>query len=158
MSTGESTRIERARIVEIAREYLGTRFHHQGREKGVGIDCVGLPICVAERLEIKDRHGVPILRTDHLSYSPEPGSRLVHDICVRRLDQKAAGAALEDGDVLTMRVPTLPCHAAIVAFHGLDPYIIHAYSAGPEKCVEHILNEAWSRRIIGKFRFPGVSD
>ncbi len=124
---------------------------------GIGLDCVGLPICVAEDLGIRDRSGVPILRTDHVDYSAEPGSRLVHDICIARLDQKPSGAELEDGDVLTMRVPTLPCHAGIVVFRGREPYIIHAYSAGPGKCVEHILNEAWCRRIIGKFSFPGVS-
>lgn len=32
--------------VAIAREYLGTPYHHQGRVKGHGIDCIGLLVCV----------------------------------------------------------------------------------------------------------------
>ena len=44
----------RSRIVATAREYLLTPFHHQGRKKGVGIDCVGLIACVGHELGILD--------------------------------------------------------------------------------------------------------
>lgn len=155
MHSGENAIVTRDRIASEARTWVGTPFAHQGRLKGRAVDCVGLAICVAEDLGILDRDGVPILRTDHTDYGPEPASLLVHQMCIKRLIQKSPTAELMAGDVLTLRVPTVPCHVAIVTMRDV-PYIVHAYSAGPERCVEHILNESWQRRIIGKFSFPGV--
>ncbi len=39
-------------IVDVAKTYIGTPFHHLGRIKDVGIDCVGIIICVAKELNI----------------------------------------------------------------------------------------------------------
>jgi NlpC/P60 family putative phage cell wall peptidase len=38
------------RVVEIARSWIGTRYHHQAHKKGVGCDCIGLIIGVWEEL------------------------------------------------------------------------------------------------------------
>ncbi len=35
-------------VVRTARTWLGTPYHHQGRLKGVGVDCAGLLIGVAQ--------------------------------------------------------------------------------------------------------------
>lgn len=37
-------------VVEIARTWLGTRYHHQAHTKGVGCDCIGLVIGIWEEL------------------------------------------------------------------------------------------------------------
>ena len=39
-------------IVDKSREYLNTPFHHQGRVKYHGVDCVGLIICTFRELGI----------------------------------------------------------------------------------------------------------
>ncbi len=37
-----------------ARELIGTPYVHQGRKKDIGIDCIGVPIWVAKRLDLGD--------------------------------------------------------------------------------------------------------
>ncbi len=37
-------------VMEIARSWVGTKFHHQGRRKNVGVDCIGLIVGVAQEL------------------------------------------------------------------------------------------------------------
>ena len=44
--------VTRQEVVREAREWLGTPFHHQAREKGVGTDCGGLVGGVAVALGI----------------------------------------------------------------------------------------------------------
>ena len=44
----------RDRIIQTALDYLDTPYHHQGRVKGVGVDCAGLVICVARDLGLSD--------------------------------------------------------------------------------------------------------
>ena len=40
-------------VVREAKTWLGTPFHHQGRLKGVGVDCAGVIVCVAKELKLK---------------------------------------------------------------------------------------------------------
>jgi cell wall-associated NlpC family hydrolase len=147
-----------AAVIGTAREYVDTRFHHQGRAKGKngGLDCVGLVLCVAEDLGIKDVQGVEFKRGDYPDYSPQPVGRFVHEECRRRLVLKSV-KDMKPGDVVTMRIPTDPCHAAIISEHGGVLYMIHAYQ-GTERCVEHVLSHQWRNRIVGVFSFPEVSD
>lgn len=141
-----------------SREYIGTPFRHQGRAigRGGGVDCVGLVLCVGEDLALVDRLGAPLSRRDYPGYNPQPTDNFVHLECRRRLLEKPL-VELVDADVLTIRIPHLPTHAAIVAIRAGIPYIIHAYSGGTKKVVEHILSEPWRRRIVGVFAVPGVA-
>lgn len=155
-SDPQATGITRADIVRVARGYVGTPFAHQGRQRGRGVDCVGLVLCVAEDLGLKDKAGIPLKRADYYDYGPLPAERFVHDQAVRRLIAKPLDS-LADGDVVTMRVPHLPTHAAIICERKGELYMVHAYSGGPAKVVEHILSGPWYRRIVGVFSFPGVA-
>lgn len=152
--------MSRPDITAKAREYLGTPFQHQGRLKGVALDCVGLPVCVAEDLGLKDKNGVPFLRSDYSGYSAQPLDAFVFEEAKRRLIEKAEGSVIEEGDLLIMKVPKVPCHAAIATVRKGQLYMIHAYRgyATPEKtggsCVEHIIDAAWDRRIAGAFSWP----
>ena len=61
--------------VRMARDYLGTPYHHQARLKGHGIDCVGLVVCVAREL------GVLPFDVDVTGYSRIPdGKALMHHL------------------------------------------------------------------------------
>lgn len=163
----------RADVVAKAREYLlaNTPFHHQGRTKGRGIDCVGLPLCIAEDLGISDKEGVPFTRYMYANYDRQPIHDEVLKLFKKHLLEKHIAAPLEPGDILAIRNPTSACHAAIVVSMpsgewGKPPVlgIIHAYGTdavaiprgGTEKIVEHILDFKWRRRIAGVFTFPGV--
>ena len=146
----------RKMIVDCARTFLNTPFRHQGRVKGKGIDCVGLPLCVAEELGLIDRLGVPFKGSDNQNYSSQPLDLLVHEEAKRRLVEKDP-SDLRDGDVVTLRVPTTPCHAALITTVNGVTGMIHAY-AGIGKVVEHIMDNKWRKRIAGAFSYPGVED
>lgn len=147
----------RKQIVEKAREYVGTPFHHLGRAKGVGIDCGGLFICVSHDLGVKNKSGAPITREDYKEYSRQPVGNLVNEYCQVLMHQKSI-KDLKPGDVVSLKVPTEPCHVAIIS--EIDGYLamIHAYDAGEHKCIEHVLSPQWRRRIVGVFSFPEVTD
>jgi NlpC/P60 family putative phage cell wall peptidase len=136
-----------ADVVTEARTWLGTRFHHQGRLKGVGVDCAGLVVGVAEAmgLQVQDR-------TD---YTRQPDGTMLQETCDAQLIQ----IALEDirpGDVLLMRFEQEPQHLAFVGdyeFGGLS--LIHAY-AQSRKVVETRLDDVWLARVVAAYRFDGV--
>jgi len=123
---------------------------------GVGVDCVGLVLCVAEDLQLKDLGGSQFHRGDYMGYNSQPIDVFVHAECQRRLVQKLL-SAVQEGDIVSMRIPHLPTHVAFITLRGDGLYIVHAYSGGPERVVEHILNEPWRRRIVGAFSFPEVA-
>ena len=156
--------ITRKQVVEKAREYLETPFQHQGRLKGRACDCVGIPLQVADELGIVDRNGVPMKSSDNANYSSQPLNRFIHEECQRRLIEKPV-SEMQDGDVLTLRVPsrmenikvTAPCHVAIVTTVMGVRGMLHAY-AGNRKVVEHVMDAKWQRRIEGCFSFPNIED
>lgn len=129
------------KIVKKAREYIGTPFQHQGRLKGVGVDCVGLVVCVAKELKLSDY--------DFLEYSRIPTGNMLEALLVTHLD-KIPKSEARSGDIYLLRIDKEPQHLAIVSDKG----IIHAYS-GSGGVVEHSVNEKWHKRIIAAFRFRG---
>lgn len=139
--------ITRSQIVECARTYLGTPFQHQGRIRGLALDCVGLPICVARDLGID----IP----NYVNYDPEPADDTVLRECKKNL-REIDETQMKFGDILCLRVP-VPCHVAIVTELMGYTSIIHAYSPNM-KVVEHVLDIKWRRRIAGVFQFPEVID
>ena len=147
--------VTREQIVSTAREYKETPFQHQGRIKGHGLDCVGLPLCVAAELKMKDKSGKPFLRNDSSKYGPQPLDRFVHEECQRRLIEVPI-EEMDEGCVLTMRVPKIPCHVAIVCKTNGVWGIVHAY-AGSRKVVEHELTKKWRDRVEGCFKFPEIA-
>lgn len=146
--------VTREQIYETAREYLSTPFQHQGRLKGHACDCVGLPLMVADELHLVDKNGKPFKAGDNANYSSQPLDRFVHEECERRLLAKPI-EQMQPGDMITLRVPDVPCHVAIVTSLQGGLGMIHAYSVS-RKVVEHVLSPKWISRIEGCFTFPGV--
>lgn len=150
----------RAMIVAEAREWLGTRFHHQGRLKGVGTDCIGMVLGalhnVGARSRQRDAAGnrIPFTDYDRTDYAPDPNSaRLKHTLDEHLIEIPAAN--IRAGDVLLFKIIHLPQHVGIVADHtagGLS--LIHAYSPAG-KVVEEALGNSWLSRVIGAYRVPG---
>ncbi|HZQ25261.1 MAG TPA: NlpC/P60 family protein [Terriglobales bacterium] len=144
-------------IVECARTYVGTPFVHQGRVKGVGIDCVGLPLMVAEELGLKDKRGEPLHSRIGEKYSHQPQGNLVHETVGHYINRKAK-PDMKAGDVVTMRFAGATSHAGIIGDSPEGLTLIHAYSGEGEACVEHLLNDEWRNRIVGVFEFPEVEE
>jgi cell wall-associated NlpC family hydrolase len=131
-------------IVAYARQTIGTRFRHQGRLVGVGMDCVGVAIHVANCC------GVDVFEVAGYARTPSNG------LLEWALDNQNGLYRVEKnerrpGDVLLMRFAKDPQHVAICA----GETIIHAYEdAG--KCCEHRLSSAWAARIVRVYRFRGI--
>jgi cell wall-associated NlpC family hydrolase len=126
-------------IIKTAREYLGTPFHHQGRVKGVGIDCAGLVECVAREIG----YAIPV----HDGYGRQPFAGQMEAKLDEYLERSAT---LEPGCVLLMHFPgTPPMHVAIYAGDS----IIHAN----EKvgfCVEHDYGDLWQKLTTRSYKWP----
>lgn len=129
-------------IVDIARECKGTRFVHQGRVAGVGLDCAGLIEHVAKRLQLTyfDVQGYP-----RLPYRGMLERILGDQPCLKKINKSKLAA----GDLLLIRFTRAPQHLGIYSGNG---YLIHTYEE-VGKVVEHKMDSNWFNRIVGVYRF-----
>ena len=134
-------------IVAEAREYLGTKFQHQARLKGIGCDCAGLIVGVAKTLGLT--------AFDLLGYAPIPDGATLKKSCQENM-REIPLAEIKAGDVLLFRFQAEPTHLAIVADYPAGGFsIIHSY-APSRKVVEARLDDVWIKRIVAAYRFIGV--
>lgn len=131
-------------FVDKAREYIGTPWMHAQRVKGVGVDCVGLFICVARELGLTTWNAPNYSRY----FRPED---LYRDID-RFYDPVGCDGWIE-GDLLVFQFrPGLPQHVGMFSWLDKKPSVIHAYqSVG--RVVEHELTSTWRRRVCRVYRW-----
>lgn len=134
-----------SRLVEIARGYLGTPFHHQGRLPGVGLDCAGVVVCAARELGINvhDVKGYGRIPTNGMFPAAVEGH------CYR-----IAQADVQPGDLMMFAFRTEPQHIAIVS-RGEPTMLIHA-SSDVGKVVENRLDDTWQKRLRGCYRLREI--
>lgn len=136
--------VTRKQLIEKAREYLETPWRHQGRKKGIGVDCVGLFACVLRDL------GVPV--KDRTDYSREPKPRELLGAILDHCNEIPVMLAAE-ADLLTfwVRHPTKPQHIGLLTDVGL----IHT----PVNCkvIEYEMDERLIKRIHSAYSFKGVA-
>lgn len=140
-------------IVDQARSWLGTPFHHQAATKGVGCDCIGLIAGVAKELglpEANEFFSTPELR----SYGRQPDPTLLLTHCERLLTRIDFSEA-RPGDVLLMRFKVEPQHFALLTRDN-PKLILHAYQWA-ERVVETHLGMNWRSRIFRTYRFKGIA-
>lgn len=139
--------VTRQDIIAAARTYLGTPHHHQGRLRGVGVDCIGLISGVGKALGLTGH--------DHRRYSRHPdGVTLIRELDKGLVWMKGCKCNAEPGDVLVFwmdRAKKKPQHVAILTDYGM----IHTHQ-GVGKVVEHRFTGAWARRLVAVYRFPGI--
>lgn len=138
----------REQIVEQARSWIGTPYRHQGRQKGVAIDCIGFVWGVAA--ELGYRVDIPS------NYATDPSGNQVILGCERTLIRQPTNKLIP-GDVVIMWGITRnePQHFVIVGQSGGRLTLIHAFQKR-RRVVEHGWDEFWDRRVVACFRFPGV--
>lgn len=139
-----------ADVVAEARTWLRTPYSHQGRSKGLGVDCAGLVIGVARNL------GLVAPDFDVTGYSRQPDGTLI-ERC-GELMRAIVADQIAPGDVLATKFDQDPCHLAIVGDHPHGLSIIHALcrSNGRGMVVEHRLDTINRARIVGAFRLGGL--
>lgn len=136
----------REQIVAAARGWLGTPFHHQGRLKGVGVDCAGVIVEVARELGISD--------VDVQGYGHRPDSRELEQLCRDHMTL-IPFARSKPGDVLLITIDSAPQHLAFrTDIHG-HWGLLHSY-APARRVVEHGIDQGWAAKIAAAFILPGV--
>lgn len=128
-----------AAILDAARTYIGTPFHHQQRAKGYGVDCVGLIVCAARDAGYTVR--------DVTNYPRDPDGASLVRIVSEQLERVETP---EPGDVLMFWVarPGLPQHVGIYA----GATMIHAPIG--RRVSEHRLTRAILDKLHSVWRFP----
>uniref|UniRef100_A0A9E7ZVD0 NlpC/P60 family protein n=1 Tax=Bosea sp. NBC_00436 TaxID=2969620 RepID=A0A9E7ZVD0_9HYPH len=143
--------MRRAEIVEAARLWLGTPYHHQASLRGVGCDCLGLVRGVWRDLCGDEPEAPP-------PYSPSWAESLPREtlaLAAERHLLPLATADAQPGDVLLFRWREhLPAkHCAILAS---PDRIIHAHDGAA--VAEVAFTPWWRRHLSHAFSFPGVTD
>lgn len=131
-------------IVQEAKTWIGTPFKHQGRVKGLGVDCVGLIIGIAHAFHLTD--------FDYAAYSHAPDGITMQKLLNQHLHAIPIHTA-KAGDIVLMRFDAQPQHVGILSDYGL----IHAY-AQVRRCVEHRLDAVWRARRVCAYAYPGVEN
>ncbi len=139
----------RRRILEAARGWLGTPYHHQASVKGVGCDCLGLIRGIYREIYGHDAGPAANYSRD---WAEASGIETMLQGAARHLIA-IDWAELLPGDVMIFRLRpgTVAKHAAIVAS---DATMIHAMEGVAVS--EVALSSWWRRRIAGAFRFPAA--
>jgi hypothetical protein len=140
--------VTRAQVVAQARTWLGTRWQHQGRVRGAGVDCAGLLVCVAQSLGLRV--------TDVPGYGRQPLGDTLRRLCEQQLVPVPL-AALQPADVLLLRFNTEPQHLALVGDHPAGLSLLHAY-AQARRVVEHRLDALWLGRAVAGYAFAELAE
>lgn len=133
------------RIVDASRTWKGTRFQHQGRIKGAGVDCVNFVSEVAREAGVV---GLEIPQ----NYRPHEDGTIMLRLLREHMEMVDE---MRPGDVIALcdeavREPSIPRHLAFVT--EIRPQTTMIIEVGKEKVVEHRLDAAWIRRIHSIWR------
>lgn len=126
-------------FIEAARGWLGTPFHHQGRTRLVGADCLGLAYGVARELALIDEQWRP--------YGREPHAGEL-ETALRDCPALVEVSSLVAGDLIVFRLVRDLQHMGI--YTGRN--IIHAWQPRG-RVVEHRYCDKWQARQGLVFRF-----
>ena len=128
---------KRQLIASEARKHLETPWVHQGRLPGVGIDCIGLLVLVAQSV------GLPC--EDTSAYARQSNGYKLQEELDAKLDRVDE---VFPGCVLLFRIGKLPAHVGFKTDYGF----IHTYIT-VRKVVETTLSESWEKRLVQAYRF-----
>lgn len=146
----------RADIVEEARSWIGTPFHHQASLKGVGVDCVGLirGIMVAKNNMPEDFSKWPSAY-DFLGYDRVPDGKKMMEACNLYLTV-ISKEDMQPGDIVLVSFDKHPQHVGVLGDYrhgGLS--IIHA-SGDSGKVIETRLMFSGYMKFVAAYAFPEV--
>ena len=141
-----------AKRLEICKElmsYIGTPYHHQARLPGVGLDCAGVPVCIAKKFDL--HNGVV---EDMFGYSRIPdGTSLMETLRKGTAKEKSLNE-LKIADIILFKFLNNPQHLGI---YMPDNKIIHSYSV-IGKVVLHNFDEKWKNRVVSVFEFFNIEE
>lgn len=147
-----------AALLRIARSWLGTPFGHQGRLKGVRVDCSGLVLESCREAGLLELMG---LQQDYdfaaLGYSRYSEGWRLHEGLIAVLPTYPPMEA-RPGDIATFRDQAgYPSHCGLIGDAGSPLSLIHAYAAwvgSRARVQEHRLLGIWRRQLHAVYRLP----
>lgn len=129
---------QRARVVEIARSWLGTNYHHAARIKGVGVDCAQIIAAVYEEAGLVPKIAIPPYPAQwHLNRG---GQRYLETVL--QYAHEIEGPP-QPGDVVLWQFGHTFSHGAIVVAW---PQVIHAF-LGAKVTLEDAQAAQWLRFV-----------
>ena len=138
------------RVVEAAREWIGTPYRHQGSCKGAGADCLGLIRGVWREVLGREPESVPAYTMDWSE--PQKVEELWQVATRHFLPKDLRDEAPGDLLLFRMRDGGVAKHLGLAGRMGAEASFIHAYSR--HAVVESPLSTPWRRRIVARFAFP----
>lgn len=135
------------RIIDAARDWLGTPYHDQASLKGVGCDCLGLARGVWREVVGEEPFPIPPYSRDW----GETGYREVLADGARRMMIELPVADAGPGALVLFRMRTGAIAKHVGILTAPDRFI-HAYER--LGVIEELLTPAWRRRIAFAFLFP----
>ena len=140
-----SVAVDKASFLRAIESMMDTKFRHQGRVPGVGVDCVGVVVCA-----LKDAGG---LVNDKVGYSRIPSNGLLMR-SIREHCEQINQSEVSLGDIMLFDFGHEPQHVAVVT--GVDPLTLtHAYSS-VGKVVKNGFDDTWKRRLVACFRIKDM--
>lgn len=137
-----SSKLHRDDVVRYVRSLLETKYVHQGRLPGIGIDCIGVITCTARQLEIPHK--------DDTCYKTKPTGILIDRL------ETAGLVRCEDLEIIEGRILVFefkkdnPQHVAV----AVSPTrMVHTH-AGVRKVVEHEINHKWLAKLHSVWEYP----
>ena len=145
--------ITRQQIIDEALTWVGTPYQHQAMCKGYGVDCAMLAAGVSKQLGL--------LTVDDLkNIPPYPRDWHMHqDFPMLTDSMKAIGCIqknIEDrlpGDIVVFKIGRVPSHLGILV---TQDSMVHAYGNSGQKVVVTPIDDAWLKRMIDVYAYPGV--
>jgi cell wall-associated NlpC family hydrolase len=136
----------RADVVRAALSMVGTPYHEQGRVPGEGLDCGGVPICVAHELGLTD--------FDIRGYGRAPDPERMRGLLAEHMDPVPL-PAIAEGDVVAFAYQRgAQQHLGIVT--SSDPLrMVHAIQQHGVQ--QQSIVGAWRRRLRTAYRFRGLA-
>jgi NlpC/P60 family putative phage cell wall peptidase len=139
----------RASIVEAARAWIGTPYHHQASTRLAGTDCLGLVRGVWRDVYGHDAEVPPAYSRD---WAEATGIETMLEAASNHM-QAVSPSLAAPGDVLIFRLRA-GCVAKHAGIKASATSFIHAMEG--MTAAEVALGPWWQRRIAAAFRFPGV--
>jgi len=134
-------------IVTEARRWIGTPFHHQGRVKGVGCDCLGMVVGVASELKL-EKNGTLLASLDNPRYSRQPNTA---ELLTKLQENLALVTEMQVGDLAVITMISNPQHMGIITDYVHGGFgLLHALPSSG--VVEHRLDKGWAKRIVKLYR------
>jgi NlpC/P60 family putative phage cell wall peptidase len=135
------------RVVEAARGWLGTPYHHAADIKGVGVDCAMIIVRVFADLGL-------IPQFDPRPYPPDwhlhRGAERYLGWVRKYADPVRPGEPIRPGDLVMFRFARAVSHGGIV--ETIEPETIMIHADRDAGCVERNEVRRWEDRVAGYWR------